>query len=220
MLGMAHRGRLNVLAHVLGKPYAPHPGRVRRPRAVAAARARLRRHRRGLGRRREVPRRRAPRASAPSASTAPSRRSVTVVMAPNPSHLEFVNPVVAGHGPRRRRGPPARRAAAAGRGLVAGVLIHGDAAFPARASSPRRSTCRACAGYRTGGTIHIIANNQLGFTTEPARRPLDAVRQRPGQGLRDSDRARQRRRPDRLPGGHPAGRRLPRRVRQGLSRST
>jgi 2-oxoglutarate dehydrogenase E1 component len=159
LLGMAHRGRLNVLAHVLGKPYA---------RILA-----------------EFEGREPSRRSAPSGSTdegwtgdvkyhAGARRAyqetsgaVTVVMAPNPSHLEFIDPVVEGMAraadeDRTTSGPPRQDEAAS---LC--VLIHGDASFPGQGVVAETLNISRLAGYRTGGTLHIIANNQLGFTTEP-----------------------------------------------------
>ena len=109
---MAHRGRLNVLAHVLGKPYArilaEFEGREPTRRGAPSESTDegwagdVKYH---AGARRALHERRA--------RNGTDRRTVTVVMAPNPSHLEFVDPVVAGHGPRGRRGSPARRAAAA-----------------------------------------------------------------------------------------------------------
>jgi 2-oxoglutarate dehydrogenase E1 component len=168
LLGMAHRGRLNVLAHVLGKPYA---------RILA-----------------EFEGREPSRRGAPSESTdegwagdvkyhAGARRvlnnqaaeskngtnphTVTVVMAPNPSHLEFVDPVVQGMAraadeDRRRAGPPLQDEASS-----LGVLIHGDASFPGQGVVAETLNLSRLPGYRTGGTLHIIANNQLGFTTGP-----------------------------------------------------
>src|SRR5207249_212352 len=81
------------------------------------------------------------------------RGTVNVVMAPNPSHLEFVNPVVEG------------MARAAEDALA--VLIHGDASFPGQGVVAETLNLSRLAGYQTGGTLHIIANNQLGFTTDP-----------------------------------------------------
>src|SRR5207253_6508212 len=91
--------------------------------------------------------------------------TVTVVMAPNPSHLEFVNPVVEGMAraadeDRHRPGTPRQNEAAS-----LGVLIHGDASFPGQGVVAETLNLSRLPGYRTGGTLHIIANNQLGFTT-------------------------------------------------------
>ena len=88
-------------------------------------------------------------------------------MAPNPSHLEFVDPVVQGMAraadeDRRRPGRPRQDEAAS---LC--VLIHGDASFPGQGVVAETLNLSRLAGYRTGGTLHLIANNQLGFTTEP-----------------------------------------------------
>src|SRR3712207_1289657 len=89
-------------------------------------------------------------------------------MAPNPSHLEFVNPVVQGmaraadedrHGTGRPRQDEVASLA---------VLIHGDAAFMGQGVVAETLNLSGLAGYRTGGTLHIIANNQLGFTTRPS----------------------------------------------------
>ncbi|HEY3060293.1 MAG TPA: 2-oxoglutarate dehydrogenase E1 component [Chloroflexota bacterium] len=160
LLGMAHRGRLNVLAHVLGKPYA---------RILAEFEGR------------EPTRRGAPsestdegwtgdvkyHAGARRAYQAESSGAVSVVMAPNPSHLEFIDPVVEGMAraadeDRHTPGPPRQDEAAS---LC--VLIHGDASFPGQGVVAETLNISRLAGYRTGGTLHIIANNQLGFTTEP-----------------------------------------------------
>ena len=206
---MAHRGRLNVLAHTIGRPYEYDPSRVR---GRAHARGRRRRPR-GRHRRRQVPprrrRRRARRRRARSASRCRA----------NPSHLEAVDPVVEGRtraeqtdrSRRRRRPRPARRApdpdprrrAFAGQGVVAETL-----------------NLAGLAGYSTGGTLHLITNNQVGFTTDPARGPLDAVLVRPGEGLRHPDHPRQRRRPRGGDLGDAARARLPPPLRPRRRRST
>ena len=92
--------------------------------------------------------------------------SVAVTLAPNPSHLEHVNPVVEGMAraaqeKRDAAGPPVRDEE---KSLP--VLLHGDAAFPGEGVSAETLNLSRLPGYRTGGTIHIITNNQLGFTTE------------------------------------------------------
>jgi 2-oxoglutarate dehydrogenase E1 component len=88
-------------------------------------------------------------------------------MAPNPSHLEFVNPVV--EGMARAADEDRRRAGAPRQDEVASlaVLIHGDAAFPGQGVVAETLNLSRLPGYRTGGTIHLIANNQIGFTTSP-----------------------------------------------------
>jgi 2-oxoglutarate dehydrogenase E1 component len=162
LLGMAHRGRLNVLAHLLGKPYArilaEFEGRLpaRRGRPSDAAdegwAGDVKYH--AGGRR------------AYQAENQPG--SVTVLLAPNPSHLEFVNPVVEGMArasDEDRRGPGRARPDEV---ASLAVLIHGDAAFPAQGVVAETLNLSRLPGYRTGGTLHLIANNQLGFTTTPA----------------------------------------------------
>jgi 2-oxoglutarate dehydrogenase E1 component len=166
LLGMAHRGRLNVLAHVLGKPYArilsefegnePRPGRAPSESSDEGWAGDVKYH---AGGRRAYP------------STTPGSgadgQTVTVVMAPNPSHLEFVDPVVQGMAraadeDRRRPGLPLQDEASS-----LAVLIHGDASFPGQGVVAETLNLSRLPGYRTGGSLHIIANNQLGFTTEP-----------------------------------------------------
>lgn len=167
LLGMAHRGRLNVLAHVLGKPYerilAEFEGLVQTPRSAATKTADndgwagdVKYH---AGATRSV-----------EADGVPGGTdgTVTVVMVPNPSHLEFVNPVVEGMaraaGEDRRAGPGVPRQDAS----ALAVLIHGDASFPGQGVVPETLNLSRLAGYSTRGTLHVIANNQLGFTTGPS----------------------------------------------------
>ena len=156
VLGMAHRGRLSVLAHVLGRPAEQILREFEGERAIAAVamkseegRGDVKYH---LG-----------------ATAAPETDAgaLTVVLAANPSHLEAVNPVVEGE----------TRAAQTDQTSPAGehdptkavpVLIHGDAAFPAQGVVAETLNLQAVAGYATGGTLHVVANNQVGFTTDPA----------------------------------------------------
>jgi 2-oxoglutarate dehydrogenase E1 component len=165
VLGMAHRGRLNVLAHVLGKPYArilaEFEGREISPRGAPSETdegwAGDVKYHAGA--------RRAYQSSDQRDGT--ESRTVTVVMAPNPSHLEFVDPVVEG---MARAATEERNKTGTGSGnenASLAVLIHGDASFPGQGVVAETLNLARLNGYRTGGTLHIIANNQLGFTTEP-----------------------------------------------------
>jgi 2-oxoglutarate dehydrogenase E1 component len=154
VIGMAHRGRLNVLAHILEKPYAQILAEFKDP--VLAERLRV-----DLGWMGDVKYHAGARTSTPRGHT-------FVTMPPNPSHLEAVNPVVAGMaraaGTCADQPGPARFSSAA----TLPVLIHGDAAFPGQGIVAETLNLSRLDGYETGGTIHIIANNQLGFTATPA----------------------------------------------------
>jgi 2-oxoglutarate dehydrogenase E1 component len=156
VIGMAHRGRLNVLAHTIGRPYETILREFEGERTLDAV------------------------ASDPEGGTgdvkyhlgAAGTRStpngeITVTIAANPSHLEAVDPVVEGRA----------RAEQTDRGTPEGltdptvalpILIHGDASFPAQGVVPETFNLSGLAGYATGGTLHLIANNQVGFTTDPA----------------------------------------------------
>ena len=154
VLGMAHRGRLNVLAHVLERPYEEILSEFKD--SVRAHEVRL-----DLGWRGDVK-------YHAGARTSPPRGQMFVTLVPNPSHLEAVDPVVEGiaraAGTRTDRlGAPTFDA-----NLVLPVLIHGDAAFPGQGIVAETLNLSRLEGYDTGGTIHIIANNQLGFTATPA----------------------------------------------------
>ncbi|MCC6177357.1 MAG: 2-oxoglutarate dehydrogenase E1 component [Chloroflexi bacterium] len=157
LLGMAHRGRLNVLAHVLGKPYdevlAEFEGRGRalrtRPNDMTEGgwAGDVKYH---AGGRQDY-----------------EAGAVAVVMVPNPSHLESVNPVVVGMSRaaeelRHEPGPPTQDVDAS-----LAVLIHGDASFMGQGVVAETLNLSNVPGFETGGTIHLIANNQLGFTTLP-----------------------------------------------------
>jgi len=153
MLGMAHRGRLNVLAHVLDKPYAQILAEFKDP--VVAQPLRM-----DLGWTGDVT------YHAGARTPGPCGR-MFVTLAPNPSHLEAVDPVV--EGMARAAGTHAARAGAPtfeGR-LTLPILIHGDAAFPGQGVVAETLNLSRLTGYSTGGTIHLIANNQLGFTATP-----------------------------------------------------
>ncbi len=98
--------------------------------------------------------------------TVPDLGDIGVTLTPNPSHLEFVNPVVAGMTRSRQFGGTTRDATQDTRSVVP-ITIHGDAAFAAEGVVAETLNMARLAGYDVGGTIHIIANNQVGFTTDP-----------------------------------------------------
>ena len=148
VLGMAHRGRLSVLANFLRKPleslfyefsenYVPN---------MVAGDGDVKYH---LG--------------FETVRQTSGGDSVNVTLAPNPSHLEAVNPVVEGMARARQR----ELGDTADRRNVIPVLIHGDAAFAGQGLVAEVLNLSQLPGYRTGGTIHIIVNNQIGFTTMP-----------------------------------------------------
>ena len=155
VLGMAHRGRLNVLAHAVGRPYesilVEFEGEQQLSTDTAAPEG-------GTG---DVKYHH----GASGTYRTKDGRGITVTLSPNPSHLEYVDPVVEG---RARADQSSRK----GRDLhhdptlVLPVLIHGDAAFPGQGVVAETLNLQSLRGYSTGGTIHIITNNQLGFTTE------------------------------------------------------
>jgi 2-oxoglutarate dehydrogenase E1 component len=155
-IGMAHRGRLNVMAHVMGKPYehilAEFKDPVRSEREFAGVEwsGDVKYH---LG--------------ASRAISGGEAVALIVSMPPNPSHLEAINPVL--EGMARAAGTDAAHAGAPAFNpdAVLPILIHGDAAFPGQGVVAETLNLHRLEGYTTGGTIHIIANNQIGFTTEP-----------------------------------------------------
>ncbi len=156
LIGMAHRGRLNVLAHVLKKPYSQILAEFKDP-------VRLQSIRYDLGWTGDVKYHK-------GAYTAVENGEVSdavVTLAPNPSHLEHVNPVV--EGMARAVGTRVDKSGAPefDYSITLPLLIHGDASFPAQGVVAETLNFSRLPGYRTGGTIHIIANNQLGYTTTP-----------------------------------------------------
>ena len=162
LLGMAHRGRLNVLAHILNLPYEEILTQFKDPDP-----SEYYIHRNTLGWTGDVKYHAGARHTLDIDQKAHKDAvDVVVKMAPNPSHLEHVNPVVAG------------MARAAGtfveepghprfdHSITLPLLIHGDASFPGQGIVAETLNFYRLRGYRIGGTIHIIANNQVGFTTD------------------------------------------------------
>ncbi len=162
LVGMAHRGRLNVLAHVLGKPYEvimeefhAAPSHDLESSDVSLSNGWTGDVKYHLGLSRTVAQDGAP------------RPTVRVTLANNPSHLEFVNPVVEGMARASqdmvdRPGPPGWDPDQA-----LAILVHGDAAFPGEGVTAETLNLSGLAAFTTGGTLHIIANNGIGFTTDP-----------------------------------------------------
>ncbi len=147
VMGMAHRGRLNVLANIVGKSYE----RIFRefegdldPESTQGS-GDVKYHLGALG-----------------TYAAPDGREVVVELASNPSHLEAVDPVVEGMTRAYQD-----RALDGTRSVALPVLIHGDAAFAGEGVVAETFVLSQLPGYRTGGTVHIVVDNQLGFTTLP-----------------------------------------------------
>jgi 2-oxoglutarate dehydrogenase E1 component len=151
VLGMPHRGRLNVLAAVMGKPYHvifhEFQGGSTLPSDVEGS-GDVKYHM-GASSDREF-----------------DDNKVHLSLTANPSHLEIVNPVVIGKA-RAKQAFTLREQPDAGRGHVLPLLLHGDAAFAGQGVVAECFTLSGLKGYRTGGTIHFIVNNQIGFTTSP-----------------------------------------------------
>ncbi|GER07878.1 hypothetical protein JCM17843_21880 [Kordiimonadales bacterium JCM 17843] len=148
ILGMPHRGRLNVLATVMQKPFrqifhefhggAAHPEEVEGSGDV--------KYHLGTSSDRDF-----------------DGNEVHLSLSPNPSHLEAVDPVVLG----KARAKQTQRMDAE-RGEVLSLLLHGDAAFAGQGLVAECLMLSGLRGYRTGGTVHFIVNNQIGFTTSPS----------------------------------------------------
>jgi len=153
VLGMAHRGRLNVLAHVLDKPYAEILAEFKDPVAARSLRT-------DLGWMGDVKYHAGARTAAP-------RGQMYITMPPNPSHLEAVDPVAVGMARAAGTSANQRGAAQFNGSVTVPILIHGDAAFSGQGIVAETLNLSRLPGYSTGGTIHIIANNQLGFTATP-----------------------------------------------------
>jgi 2-oxoglutarate dehydrogenase E1 component len=152
VIGMAHRGRINVLAHVLDKPYATLFKEFDGQHATSNAESGTGDVKYHLGK--------------ATTHTLESGAQVDVRLVPNPSHLEFVNPVMSGAARAGQRVPDAP-AGTLDQMAVLPLVVHGDAAFPGEGVVAETFNMSTLVGYRVGGTLHIIANNQLGFTTDP-----------------------------------------------------
>ncbi|MDX6474250.1 MAG: 2-oxoglutarate dehydrogenase component [Gaiellaceae bacterium] len=156
VIGMAHRGRLNVLAHTVGRPYDVILREFEGERTIEAVVASdeggtgdVKYH---LG---------------AEGTRATRAGEITVTLASNPSHLEAVDPVVEG----RARAEQTDRSTREGYHdptIALPVLIHGDASFAGQGEVAETLNLQGLAGYSTGGTLHVIGNNQVGFTTDPS----------------------------------------------------
>jgi multifunctional 2-oxoglutarate metabolism enzyme len=145
---MAHRGRLNVLANIIGKSYESIFSEfedIQDPLSIEGS-GDVKYH---LG----------------AAGDYKTRdgKTITVSVASNPSHLEWVNPVVEGI----VRAKQTRLGDSKDHKKILPLLIHGDAAFAGQGIVAETLNLSQLSGYRTGGTVHIIINNQIGFTTLP-----------------------------------------------------
>ena len=156
VIGMAHRGRLNVLAHNLGRPYDTIFAEFEGASTLEAV------------------------TTIPQGGTGdvkyhhgthgsyqlPGGETIQVNLESNPSHLEYVSAVVEGAtraAQTTRQGPHAHQDTDA----AVPIAIHGDAAFPAQGVVAETLNLQALDGYKVGGTVHLITNNQIGFTTDP-----------------------------------------------------
>ncbi|MFQ5696888.1 MAG: 2-oxoglutarate dehydrogenase E1 component [Myxococcota bacterium] len=160
VIAMAHRGRLNVMVHTMGMPYRAMLAQFQvglQPRDAQGS-GDVKYHR-GYSADRALR----------------SGRSIHLSLSPNPSHLEAINPVAEGivRAKQNYRGDT-------GRGEVVPLVIHGDAAFSGQGLVTETLALSELDSYWTGGTVHVIVNNQIGFTADPAdyrftRHPSDTA---------------------------------------------
>jgi 2-oxoglutarate dehydrogenase E1 component len=159
VIGMAHRGRLAVLAHNLGRSVESILAEFEGAKALDRVKAITAMPHSGTG---DVKYHH----GAEGLFETRDQDQVKVRLYPNPSHLEFVDPVVTGgarasqtehSGPKLHHNPH----------VAVPVLLHGDAAFPGQGVVAETLNLQSLAGYSTGGTIHLITDNQVGFTTDP-----------------------------------------------------
>jgi multifunctional 2-oxoglutarate metabolism enzyme len=155
VLGMAHRGRLNVIAHVVNAPYeeammefeaAQYRGELGDDDVMGDVKY----HHGSTG-----------------TFVTSKGKSIAVTLAHNPSHLEAVDPVVEGSARALQTDHASGVPGYDAKGAVP-ILIHGDAAFTGQGIVSEVFNLQSLPGYQTGGTMHLIANNQIGFTTDPA----------------------------------------------------
>ncbi len=154
VLGMAHRGRLNVIAHVVNMPYeevmtefeaAQYRGKLGDDDVMGDVKY----HHGATG-----------------TFTTSKGKTIQVTLAHNPSHLEAVDPVVEGSA-RALQTDHEHGVPTLDHKRAVPILIHGDAAFTGQGIVSEVFNLQSLPGYETGGTIHLIANNQIGFTTDP-----------------------------------------------------
>jgi 2-oxoglutarate dehydrogenase E1 component len=156
LIGIAHRGRLNVLAHTVGRSYAAILREFEGERSLDAL---VSDEEGGTG---DVKYH-----LAASESRVTATGDIQVTVASNPSHLEAVDPVIEG----LARAEQTDRSGGAGihdPTVALPLLIHGDASFAGQGVVAETFNLYTLDGYSTGGTLHVIANNQVGFTTDPA----------------------------------------------------
>lgn len=163
LIGMAHRGRLNVLAHILGKPYgnifaefhhAPNKELIPSEGSTGINYGWTGDVKYHLGADREI------------ADENEESLHAHIALANNPSHLEFVNPVITGftRAAQEERHDPGKPIHDPNKALS--IIVHGDASFSGEGIVAETLNLSRVEGYHVGGTIHIIANNQIGFTTD------------------------------------------------------
>jgi 2-oxoglutarate dehydrogenase E1 component len=155
VIGMAHRGRLNVLCHTVGQSYEAVLREFEGERTIDAVvsdpeggTGDVKYHHGASGARQTA------------------AGEIEITLSPNPSHLEAVDSVVEGRA-RAEQTDRTGGAALHDPSVALPVLIHGDAAFPGQGVVAETFNLQSLEGYSTGGTLHLITNNQVGFTTDP-----------------------------------------------------
>ena len=158
VIGMAHRGRLSTIAHVVNRPYEELLAEFEAGAQRSAFEEQNEDDITGDVKYHH---------GADGTYTTPGGATVAVRLANNPSHLEAVNGVVEGIA-RCLQTDHTTNMASVDASVAAAIIIHGDAAFPGQGVVAEVLNLQALPGYATGGTLHIISNNQIGFTTDPS----------------------------------------------------